>query len=188
MDSISIWEVLVIWGIIVILLGICLTRLIVFEDDNTAKSIQDDTTVLKPKIDCIKDTVSSTDSLLKNAVNPVLQVVSDHTAKIDTIATSMARFEGLVESSKANILHPNEMLAQIIAIYVENEKLRKQLDKAQRDITQLSTENQQLKKHNEKLLTENQQWLQNSKITTHSRHTSSLNDIDPTLDQNHDDY
>lgn len=139
-----------IWGILATVFGVlvaAITELIKsFKDGAVTRAIKDDTTEMKPKVDDIKTAVGTTNTILLDAVKPTLQNMNEQTKKIDTVVNSMARFEGLVQGSKTNALRPDEMLAQMKAVYDER--------------YELLMENQALKEENDRLREENRELKQ----------------------------
>lgn len=136
-----------IWGTLATVFGIliaAITELIKsFKDGAVTRGIKEDTTEMKPKVDDIKTAVSTTNTILLSTVNPAMQNMNEQTKKIDVVVNSMARFEGLVQGSKTNALRPDELLAQMKAVYDERQELL--------------LENQALKEENNRLREENRE-------------------------------
>ncbi len=130
------------WGILATMFGVLVAGIVElvksFKDGAVTKTIKDDTIEMKP---C----VHNTDALLANTINPALQVISDRTAQLDAVAISIARFEGLVQSSKVSETRPDVLLAQITGVYEERDQLKKLLANAQKQIKILTAENHELK-------------------------------------------
>lgn len=114
-----------------------------FRDGSVLKDTNKDTTDMKPKVDDIKAAVSTTNTILLDAVKPTMKSVNEQAKKIDTVVTSMARFEGLVQGSRANEMRPDELMAQMKAVYDER--------------YELLMENQALREENDRLREENRE-------------------------------
>lgn len=105
-----------------------------------------DTADMKQKMDDIKAGVDSTNMILLDAVKPAIQNVNEQTKKIDNIVTTMSYFDGMVQSSKGNVMRPDEMLAQMKAVYDERYELLKENQSLKVELLQIRAENRQLRK------------------------------------------
>ncbi len=137
-------------GIVGTVIGILVTMLVelvkTFRDGGILKDTKKDTADMKPKVDDIKAGVDSTNMILLDAVKPAIQNVNEQTKKIDNIVNTMSRFDGMVQSSKGNVMRPDEMLAHMKAVYDERYELLKENQSLKVELLQISAENRQLRK------------------------------------------
>lgn len=112
---------------------------------------------MKQKMDDIKAGVDSTNMILLDAVKPALQNVNEQTKKIDNIVNTMSRFDGMVQSSKGNVMRPDEMLAHMKAVYDERYELLKENQSLKVELLQIRAENRQLREENRELSQEIQE-------------------------------
>lgn len=134
------------WGILVAVFGVLVTAVVeLVKSFNVTSAVKDDTTEMRPNVRDIQDTVHDTKALLTNTINPALQVIHDRTAQLDAVTTSIARFEGLVQGSKANEIRPDVLMAQFTGVYEERDMLKQRLSDAQKQIKILTAENHELR-------------------------------------------
>ena len=159
-----------IWGIVGTVIGILVTMLVelvkIFRDGGILKDTKKDTADMKPTVDDIKTAVHEMAPALKSieirsekidAVATTMQAVDMQTRKIDTIATTLIRFDGMVQSSKGNVMRPDEMLAQMKAVYDERYELLKENQSLKVELLQIRAENRQLREENRELSQEIQE-------------------------------
>ena len=133
----------VFFGIAVSSLAVSIVELVKTLRDLPKKT---DAADMKPKVDDIKAGVDSTNMILLDAVKPAIQNVNEQTKKIDNIVNTMSRFDGMVQSSKGNVMRPDEMLAQMKAVYDERYELLKENQSLKVELLQIRAENRQLRK------------------------------------------
>ncbi len=158
------------WTIIVSLLGIFMTGIVglaqIFRDSSTLKSTKNDTGEIRPNVERIEKTTAKAKDILSETVIPSMAKINENAVKIDSIATSVAHFQWLMENSKTNTLRPEEMLAQISNVYEQKSKLEAKCEV-------LMIENKRLQERNEKLQAD----LHTERQKNHSQY-----------DFDHDDY
>lgn len=132
------------WGILATVFGVLIAGIVElvksFKDGAVTRAIKGDTTDMKPKVDDIKVSVGRTNEILLDAIKPTMQSVSEQTRKIDTVVSSMTRFECLVQGSKANEIRPDVLMAQMMAVYDERSKLILENQELKKEIEQLQKE------------------------------------------------
>ncbi len=143
------------WGFICTMFGILVTGIVElvksFKDGAVTRATKEDTADMKPKVDDIKTAVSTTNAILQDAVKPTIQNMNEQTRKIDTVVNTMAHFEGLVQGSRSNALRPDELLAQMRAVYDERHELILENQELKKEIERLKYKNLELEQRIDEL-------------------------------------